>query len=81
MGCCGQVRSRLTASATAVRAAKPSRPAARFALYEYVGSTSMTVAAPVSGAKYRFGSPGARLQVDMRDVISLSALPNLHRVE
>jgi hypothetical protein len=41
----------------------------------------MTVAAPVTGAAYRFVGPGSRLQVDLRDAPSLAALPNLRRVE
>jgi hypothetical protein len=41
----------------------------------------MTVAGPMSGATYRFGAPGAKVQIDMRDAPSMAALPNLRRLE
>jgi hypothetical protein len=40
----------------------------------------MTVAGRMSGARYRFAAPGAKLQVDMRDAPSMAALPNLRRL-
>jgi hypothetical protein len=59
----------------------PSRRAAsREALYEYTGSTSMTVTGSVSRTTYRFDGPGAMLQIDPRDLASMSGLPDLRRL-
>jgi hypothetical protein len=66
---------------TLAAALKKPRPSSRAALYEYTGLTAMTVAGPVSGQTYRFASPGAKAQVDMRDVASMASLPNLQRLE
>ena len=41
----------------------------------------MTVLGPVSGLKYRFGQPGAKVQIDSRDVFSMAGLPNLRRLQ
>jgi hypothetical protein len=40
----------------------------------------MTVMGPISGARYRFDRPGAKVQIDGRDLSSLAGLPNLRRV-
>ena len=47
---------------------------------EYVGETSLTVLGPATGQIYRFGSRGARLQVDPRDWQALSRLSQLKPV-
>ncbi len=39
----------------------------------------MTVIGPISGIRYRFEGPGARLEVDPRDRRSLAAVPNLRQ--
>jgi hypothetical protein len=81
MACCGQRRGQIaTAGAVAAAGRRPQR-SSRVALYEYTGKTAMTVAGTFSGSKYRFASPGAKVQVDLRDVVSMSALPNLRRLE
>ena len=79
MGCCGQIRRQITTGGTTAQGANGSQPMSKFVLYEYTGATGMTVAAPVSGSKYRFVAPGVKVQVDIRDVGSMSALPNLRR--
>ena len=69
--------------ATGGTVAAPARhapPGSRVALYQYTGMTAMTVAGPLSGAKYRFTAPGAKVQVDLRDVAAMAALPNLRRL-
>lgn len=78
MGCCGQTRSRMTGALSA--ATQRPQPGARVALYEYTGTTGMTVAAPVSGSKYRFAAPGAKVQVDFRDIAAMAGVPNLRRL-
>jgi hypothetical protein len=65
------------------RAVEPNRlfrPLSRAALYEYTGATGMTVTGGVSGTKYRFAQPSAKVQIDLRDVASLAGLPNLRRL-
>jgi hypothetical protein len=79
MACCGQKRALAAASGRAVESQRP-RPASRVALYQYTGTAGMTVLGRVSGLKYRFGQPGATVQVDPRDVASMAGLPNLRRL-
>jgi hypothetical protein len=80
MACCGQRRGAIDTSGTAASARRPP-PTPRVVLYQYTGPTAMTVAGPMSGATYRFGAPGAKVQIDMRDAPSMAALPNLRRLE
>jgi hypothetical protein len=40
----------------------------------------MTVIGGVTGMRYRFDYPGARLFVDLRDRLSLAAVPNIKRI-
>ena len=77
--CCGQGR-RVAASGKMAAPMRKPAPATSGALYEYTGKTGMTVLGPISGARYRFDRPGARLQIDGRDVLSIRSLPNLRRV-
>jgi hypothetical protein len=58
-----------------------SRSSSRVAIYEYTGATAMTVTGRLTGLTYRFASPGAKVQVDLRDVASMTVLPNLRRLE
>jgi hypothetical protein len=80
MACCGQRRGAIDTSGTAAAAKRPP-PKSRVVLYQYTGPTAITVAGRMSGAKYRFAGPGAKVQIDMRDAPSLAALPNLRRLE
>jgi hypothetical protein len=49
-------------------------------IFEYLGTTKVTVLGPVTRTLYRFGAPRARVAVDARDAPSISALPKLRRV-
>lgn len=80
MACCGQKRAMASVNGGAVEASRKQRPVALVTLYEYTGATGMTVIGPVSGLRYRFGQPGAKLQIDSRDVASMAGLPNLRRL-
>ena len=42
--------------------------------FEYVGKTAMAVTCSESGRRYHFASPGARVEVDSRDVDSLASV-------
>ena len=77
MACCGQRRS-MVGTGKSADAAR-TRPGSTFTLYEYVGTTAMTVTGSISGLKYRFERPGAKVQVDRRDLLSMAGLPNLRR--
>jgi hypothetical protein len=79
MACCGQRRALASTNGKAVGANR-SPPIPRGVLYEYTGTSRMTVTGSVSGLKYLFGQPGARVQVDPRDVFSMAGLPNLRRL-
>jgi hypothetical protein len=89
MVCCGQRRQQMRGQAMPVRqAANPASPAG-FAqkpvqqprtTFRYVGKTAITAVGPISGREYRFGYPGAIVQVDPRDRASLAAVPNLRQI-
>lgn len=40
----------------------------------------MTVSGPVSRTTYRFDGPGAKVQIDPRDLASMAGLPDLRRL-
>jgi hypothetical protein len=80
MACCGQRRAMVGTGGLTAESPRHKRLGSNFALYEYVGSTAMTVTGSISGLKYRFGQPGAKVQVDRRDILSIVGLPNLRRV-
>lgn len=48
-------------------------------IFEYVGDTGMTVVGPVTGKRYRFDRPGARVEVDLRDRRPLTGVPRLRQ--
>jgi len=48
--------------------------------FQYLGLTGLTVAGPVTGARYRFSHTGATVPVDYRDAPSLVGIPTLRRV-
>jgi hypothetical protein len=48
--------------------------------FQYVGKTAITAVGPISRRQYRFGYPGAIVQVDPRDRASLAAVPNLRQI-
>jgi hypothetical protein len=77
MACCGQNRALASTNGGLAEAIRRPRPVPHSALYEYMGATGMTVIGSVSGMTYRFAQPGARVQVDARDISSMAGLPNL----
>ncbi len=76
MSCCGQGRSQI-----GIRTMFETRSIGGAVIFEYVGRTALTTTGGVSGKRYRFDSPGARLTVDARDRASLDALPMLKQVD
>lgn len=87
MPCCGKKRKqsrRTVPSYQALKARESAPPPTRSVLhtvyFEYVGQTGLTALGPISGRRYRFDRPGAKLAVDKRDAPSLAAVPNLRQV-
>ena len=84
MSCCGKMRLSATGPATIASAAgtevptQGSRQSRVF--FEYVGRTGLTVIGPVTGRRYRFDRPGARLEVDLKDRRSIAAVPHLRQI-
>jgi hypothetical protein len=89
MACCGQKRQQIRSQASpARRADNPAKiPGAQESSahrqginFQYVGKTALTAIGLTSGRQYRFASPGAIVQVDPRDSVSLAAIPNLRQI-
>ena len=53
----------------------PTRPPE----FEYTGATALTVVSPITGRRYRFPQPGARMTVDTRDRSWIAFVPHLKR--
>jgi hypothetical protein len=77
--CCGRIRAgfRQYAQSTFAAARAPAAPFHRGHSFEYLGKTALTVVGPVTGARYRFDRPGARLAIDPRDSPGLARIPAL----
>lgn len=88
MACCGSQRIQLQANSPShpVFSAGSANthaeaPARRFVVcFEYVGQTGLTAIGGVTGRRYRFDRPGARIIVDPRDRPSMATVPNLRQV-
>jgi hypothetical protein len=89
MACCGQRRQQMRSPAIPVRQVNnPPKPMGfgqslaqkQGTAFQYVGKKAITAVSPISGRQYRFGYPGAVVQVDPRDRASLAAIPNLRVV-
>ena len=96
MSCCGKKREQFTSgppnrphSVSPVRypavpqmPARPSRPGPLQSrvFFEYVGQTALTVVGRATGKQYRFERRGARLEVDLRDRLSMTAVPHLRQL-
>jgi hypothetical protein len=85
MSCCGKVREQFRSQSygtnTSVSPARPHPQAAPLprVLFQYTGPTTMVAIGPVSGRRYRFDGPGARVEVDPRDRRFLAGIPRLRR--
>ena len=66
--------------------AKPNRVATERAerqfviVLEYIGDTSLTAIGLMTGRRYHFVGPGARIVIDPRDRPSLVSVPRLRQV-
>ncbi len=83
MTCCGQRRlqhQRTNLGAAAGPASASTTHSSTSVVFEYIGATGLTAFGPVTGVRYRFNRPGARVPVDIRDAQGLGAVPVLRRV-
>jgi hypothetical protein len=89
MACCGQKREQMRSQTIPVRQAnEPAKPVGfaqvptleRGIPFQYVGKTALTAVSPTSGRQYRFGHPGAIVEVDPRDRASLANIPSLRQI-
>jgi hypothetical protein len=85
MSCCGKNRAMTPPMRNPNPIPPSSIPAQQLGLrfkvvLEYTGTTGLTAIGPISGLRYRFSHPGARLEVDPRDRPSLAAVPHLRQV-
>lgn len=86
MSCCGRTAPLVSPTPHRLTGAKPQttvlRPSPRShgVVFEYLGTTALTAIGPVSGQRYRFERPGARLKVDARDRPGLAQIANLKLV-
>jgi hypothetical protein len=83
--CCGRdrVQQRTAPGTTTANRqvyAANAQPQPRPTEFVYAGNTSLTVTGPVSGIRYRFDRPGARLNVDARDRVLLASIRQLQQV-
>jgi len=78
MACCGGgMRSPMPGPMT-----RPDSPARRITehtelptvMMEYTGGKSLSAVGPVTGNRYRFDRPGARMGVDVRDRAALATI-------
>jgi hypothetical protein len=79
MSCCGGKRREWQASQP-YQSGTPATPDGSGVVFEYVGSTGLSLRGPISGRPYRFDSTGARVTVDRRDAASIMAVPNMKRL-
>ena len=81
MACCGQKRAQLVQNRQAVAVTnKIVAVQSPLLLFEYSGKTAMTVVGAGTGRSYRFRTTGDRVQIDIRDLRSVTCVPNLIRV-
>jgi hypothetical protein len=78
--CCSRPAPKLAASTRARVSATTSvrtAPRVRTVIFEYVGSTALTVVSPITRRVYRFDRPGARVEIDARDRSWVTFVPNV----
>ena len=81
MSCCGGNRRQLRRSAIMRQPTYQTAPVRAVqrssVLFEYLGSTGLTVRGAATGRSYRFAATGSQVAVDRRDAPSLRAIPHL----
>jgi hypothetical protein len=82
MSCCGRNRQRVSnfdsrRQMLGVSLAQKRTPPRSLVYFEYVGKTALTVIGPITGKRYRFPKPGAKIAVDSNDAPLLTTIPRL----
>jgi len=80
MSCCGGKRREWQAVQTH-QLWSSTVPDESGVVFEYIGSTGLTVRGPISGRPYRFDMTGSCVTVDRRDAASMMAVPSLRAVK
>ena len=86
MSCCGKQRQLQRRQSNAVMPSLavpvPSGQNSRRAviLFEYIGSSQLTIRGLVSGREYTFEKPGSMIEVDNRDHRMMSAVPSVRQL-
>jgi hypothetical protein len=81
MSCCGRLRTQASLNATVRKGTQRTTSAAPLVLFEYYGATALTTVGPVTGTRYRFERPRARVAVDGRDAAAIAGVPYLRRIQ
>jgi hypothetical protein len=79
MACCGQGRS-VTPNAAAHTAPADASSRRGPVLFEHRGAGALTLYGRVTGIRYHFTGPGARVPVDARDAAIFDLVRELERV-
>jgi len=80
MGCCGRNRPvQRVEDSGPPRATFTHGAITNVQYFEYIGKTGLTVLGPITGRRYRFTHPGAKMAIDERDGPSMTGVPNLRR--
>lgn len=82
--CCGRPMHALVPQAMAPQVRASAAPLTATARpnpvrFEYTGRTALTVVSPLTGRKYRFAEPGAKVEVDARDRSWIAFVPHVRR--
>ena len=84
MSCCGKARQTVGGAPPRFSRARsttsPLRTLRYSVIFEYTGRTGLTAIGAVSGNRYRFDIPGARVRVDPRDRPGLAKVPSLRQI-
>lgn len=81
---CGHKRTEYAqpaAQGTTRQALKIPLQTYHYAGFEYTGKTALTVTGNVTGRQYRFHAPGARQDIDYRDIPGIVGIPVLKRIK
>jgi hypothetical protein len=81
--CCGNKRMSIFANSRSTSRFRPLTPAvrARVTYFQYLGSGSVNVRGPNTGATYQFAGYGSRVAVDLTDRACLATVANMREVK
>jgi len=88
MSCCGKKRTEFQGTiqthqgfkTTGSTHSQPQSVRHSAVYFQYLGKTGLTVVGSITSKRYSFNSPGAIVEVDLRDRPAMTAVPNLRQV-